>query len=84
MLPQFYSVPASPSSLTLEVRAIFFELCVHDWQALVRRALLSGDSSCYAGTHLIIELLGINGWKEDNSAGSWLIKVLLGTNRLNN
>ena len=34
---------ASPSS----VRVMFFELCVHDGQASVRRAMLYGDSSCY-------------------------------------
>ena len=46
MLLQFYLNLASLSSLTLRVRAMFFELCVHDGQAPVRRALLSGDSSC--------------------------------------
>ena len=46
VLFQFYSMLASPSSLTLVVRVMFFELCVHDWQAPVRRAMLSGDSSC--------------------------------------
>ena len=48
MLHQFYLMLASPSSLTLEVRVMFFELCVHDGQALVRRAMLSSDSSCLA------------------------------------
>ena len=35
--------------LTLEVRV--FELCVHDGQAPVRRAILSSDSSCYHGLY---------------------------------
>ena len=47
MLFQFYLMLASPSSLTLAVRVMFFELCVHDGQAPVRRAMLSGDSSYY-------------------------------------
>ena len=41
-----YSVLASPSSLTLELRIMFFELCFHDGQAPIRRAMLSGDSFC--------------------------------------
>ena len=47
MLLQFHSMLASPSSLTLEVSAMFFELCVHDGQAPVGRTMLSADSSCY-------------------------------------
>ena len=48
MLLQFYLMLASPSSLTWEVRVVFFEF--HDGQASVRRALLSGDSSCMYST----------------------------------
>ena len=44
---KFYSMLASPSSLTLEVRVMFFELCVHDGHAPVMRSMLSGDSSCF-------------------------------------
>ena len=40
MLLQFYSMLASPFSLTLEVRVMFFELCVHDGQAQVRQSNL--------------------------------------------
>ena len=46
MLLQFYSMLASPSSLTLDVRVMFFELCVHDGQTPVRQAMLSADSAC--------------------------------------
>ena len=46
MLLQFYSMLTLPSSLTLEVSVMSFELCVHDGQGPVRRAMLSGDSSC--------------------------------------
>ena len=46
MLLQFYSMLASLSSFSLEVRFKFFELCVHNGQAPVRQALLPDDSSC--------------------------------------
>ena len=46
MLLQCYSMQASPSLLTVEVRVMFFEFCVHDGKAPIRRAMLSGDISC--------------------------------------
>ena len=44
---QFYSMQASPSPLTLEVRVMAFECCVDHGQVPVRQAMLSDDNSCF-------------------------------------
>ena len=59
MLLQFYSMLASPSSITLEVRAMFFELCDHDGQALVNElccvvtALVRTNTLILPKTHIL-------------------------------
>lgn len=46
MLLQLYLILTSSSSLTLEVRVVFFELYVHNGQTPVRLAMLSEDCCC--------------------------------------